>query len=57
MIKHLVTINKFGEPIYCYTLEDKELEEWRATQTEEQLKLAAWLEDLQRKDSGDDKIC
>lgn len=43
MIKHLVTHNRDGTPIYCYSLTKKELEDWRAHQTPEQKKLSAWL--------------
>ena len=44
MIEHLEGYNALGEPIFSYTLEKHELEEWARDQTEEQKKLVAWLE-------------
>jgi len=43
MIKHLVTYNALGEPIYCYSLTKKEIKEWGENQTDEQKKLTDWL--------------
>jgi len=45
MIPHFVCYNKLGEPIYYQTLTPKELEEWAATQTPEQLRLSAWIKE------------